>query len=507
MEEITRHVGHMNDALPEGWARVKLPEIADINMGQSPPGSTYNSHGEGLPFFQGKADFGERYPTPRVWCTQPRKTANPGDVLISVRAPVGPTNLAQQKCVIGRGLAALCPLSGITSEFILFALRLLEPRLSISGTGSTFTAISKKDIESIDISLPPLAEQKRIVAKVEELLARLNATKERLARVKEILKRFRQSVLAAACSGRLTEDWRARNLHLEPALELVKQIKKRAKEDLKYTNSDISNWVTVKVESLYTSFGGGTPSKSNADYWGGDIPWIASGDVKNDRIGKGSIFITEKGLENSSAKICQPDSVIVVVRSGILRHTLPVAIAERKLAINQDIKCFDSGNKNLNKWLFLFLKANQNRILALNREGTTVQSVRYETLKNLHIDIPPFAEQREVRGRIEALFNLADEIENRVEAAGERGERLKQAILAKAFGGSLVPTEAELARREHRSYESASALLRRISRQRKRTGKCRTRELGAFISVDSNMSKYFSTMALTVRKDKRSREL
>jgi len=95
--------------LPEGWSRVKLPEIANITMGQSPPGSTYNPNGAGLPFFQGKADFGQRFPTIRVWCTELRKTANKGDVLISVRAPVGPTNIAEQKCIIGRGLAAITP--------------------------------------------------------------------------------------------------------------------------------------------------------------------------------------------------------------------------------------------------------------------------------------------------------------------------------------------------------------------------------------------------------------
>jgi len=106
----------MRGTLPEGWSRVRLPEITEITMGQSPPGSTYNSKGQGLPFFQGKVDFGERYPTPRVWCTQPKKTANAGDVLISVRAPVGPTNVADRKCIIGRGLAALSPLAWIPTE-------------------------------------------------------------------------------------------------------------------------------------------------------------------------------------------------------------------------------------------------------------------------------------------------------------------------------------------------------------------------------------------------------
>ncbi len=92
-----------------GWVEGKLsqPEIASITMGQSPPSSTYNFNNEGLPFFQGKADFGEVHPTPRVWCTAPNKIAEPGDILLSVRAPVGPTNIANDQCCIGRGLAAV----------------------------------------------------------------------------------------------------------------------------------------------------------------------------------------------------------------------------------------------------------------------------------------------------------------------------------------------------------------------------------------------------------------
>jgi type I restriction enzyme S subunit len=123
--------------LPEGWENASLPEIAEIIMGQSPPGSTYNDNAIGLPFFQGKADFGEFYPTVRKWCSAPGKIARPGDVLISIRAPVGPTNLAAQECAMGRGLSAIQPLGLIPSKFILFALRLQEPELAEEGTGST----------------------------------------------------------------------------------------------------------------------------------------------------------------------------------------------------------------------------------------------------------------------------------------------------------------------------------------------------------------------------------
>ena len=143
---------------------VALPEVATIIMGQSPPSSYYNTRGEGLPFFQGKADFGDLYPTVRMFCTEPNKVAEAGDILISVRAPVGPTNISPAKCCIGRGLAAIRCSQAIESKYLLYFLRFYEPELVRVSSGSTFDAISRDDLENIQVPLPPLPEQKRIAA-------------------------------------------------------------------------------------------------------------------------------------------------------------------------------------------------------------------------------------------------------------------------------------------------------------------------------------------------------
>lgn len=123
--------------LPVGWIWTKLDEASDIILGQSPPSSTYNETGNGLPFYQGKLEFGEIYPTPQKWCTAPKKIAEKGDVLISVRAPVGPTNICPEKSCIGRGLAAIRPLGGIETFFILYLMRTFENLISEKSTGST----------------------------------------------------------------------------------------------------------------------------------------------------------------------------------------------------------------------------------------------------------------------------------------------------------------------------------------------------------------------------------
>lgn len=143
---------------------VALAEIAAITAGQSPPGSTYNEVGEGLPFFQGKADFGTSHPTARKWCTAPKKIAEAGDILLSVRAPVGPTNIAAERCCIGRGLAAIRPDDQATLPgFLHWVLKHRRPELAAKATGSTFTAVGQGDLRSLLVPLPPLVEQRRIV--------------------------------------------------------------------------------------------------------------------------------------------------------------------------------------------------------------------------------------------------------------------------------------------------------------------------------------------------------
>ena len=121
------------------WREVRLGELADIVMGQSPPGSSYNDRGEGLPFFQGVADFGYRHPMPRVYCTAPSRIAQPGDILLSVRAPIGRVNVADRECAIGRGLSIVRPRNRRDGRYIEFALRYMQFYWeAIEGGGSMF---------------------------------------------------------------------------------------------------------------------------------------------------------------------------------------------------------------------------------------------------------------------------------------------------------------------------------------------------------------------------------
>ena len=187
--------------LPQGWKWVSLGEVADIVSGQSPTSDTYRKEPAGLPFFQGKAEFGQRHPTARVWCIAPKTIAKPGDILISVRAPVGPTNVADIECCIGRGLAAIRCGNNVERDFVLFFMKLHESEISQMGTGSTFGAISRKQLLNIQVPLPPLDEQRRIVAILNAKMAAVEKARAAAEVEMEAIKALPGALLRQAFSG------------------------------------------------------------------------------------------------------------------------------------------------------------------------------------------------------------------------------------------------------------------------------------------------------------------
>jgi len=211
--------------IPSTWELQTLETSSEIILGQSPPSSTYNDKGDGLPFYQGKTEFGDIFPKPSKWCNKPKKIALSGDVLISVRAPVGPTNLCQEESCIGRGLAAIRPKPGIITKYILYYLRSNEALLAGQGTGTTFKAITGSQLRGFPIPVPPVDIQERLVTKIEALFTQMDVGVAELREAKARLKHYRQSVLKAAVTGELTRDWReAHQDELEPAEKLLERI-------------------------------------------------------------------------------------------------------------------------------------------------------------------------------------------------------------------------------------------------------------------------------------------
>ena len=167
----------------------RLDEICRLNMGQSPDSSSYNEIGDGLPFFQGNADFGELHPKMRIWCNAPTKIAHPGDILISVRAPIGALNIADRECCIGRGLAALTVNEALcNSGYLWYAITNKVDELNSKGTGSTFKAISKNVLGETEIPLPSLDRQQQVSATLDKLTDLISLRKQQLTKLDELVK-------------------------------------------------------------------------------------------------------------------------------------------------------------------------------------------------------------------------------------------------------------------------------------------------------------------------------
>ena len=167
----------------------KLGDICTVNMGQSPDSATYNEVGRGLPFFQGNADFGRLHPAVRVWCSEPTKIAHTGDILISVRAPIGAMNVADQDCCIGRGLAAIRVNENICDpQYLWYAIQSKVSDLNVKGTGSTFKAISKSTLTDTEVLLVPLDVQKNIASVLSNVENSILFRKEQLTKLDELIK-------------------------------------------------------------------------------------------------------------------------------------------------------------------------------------------------------------------------------------------------------------------------------------------------------------------------------
>jgi restriction endonuclease S subunit len=185
------------------WKTVKMGDVCEIISGQSPEGKYYNEEGIGMPFYQGKTEFGKVYiKEPKKWTTLTTKIAIKDDILMSVRAPVGPVNISTQEICIGRGLAAIRPKENILNKMYVF-LYLVKIEKDIQGTrGSIFDSINREQICNLTIPLPPLEVQKQIADNLENKLAKVDALKAALKAQLDEVNALPNSYLQKAFSGK-----------------------------------------------------------------------------------------------------------------------------------------------------------------------------------------------------------------------------------------------------------------------------------------------------------------
>jgi len=239
-------------------------------------------------------------------------------------------------------------------------------------------------------------------------------------------------------------------------------------------------WKLVALGDLGQWSGGGTPSKSKAQYWeGGTIPWVSPKDMKAFVIRDSEDHITEEAVSGSTAKLIPANSVLFVTRSGILRHSFPVALNAVSVTVNQDLKTLTPRKGVLPEYVAWALRAFSQDILnTCSKQGTTVNSIETNSLKAFTIPLAPLEQQKSIVAEIEKQFSRLDEAVANLKRVKANLKRYKAAVLKAAVEGRLVETEAELARREGRSYETGEELLQRIldSRRSQWKGKGKYKE-------------------------------
>ncbi len=203
--------------IPAHWAMRRLKFLAEVTMGQSPDSSACNARGEGPPFLQGNAEFGDPhmghpgagpYPTPKQFCPTARKVCAPGDLLLSVRAPVGALNIADRSYGIGRGLCAITlkPNGALEGAFAWYLLHLTRHELQSVATGSTYDAVSLDEVGDMRCPLPPRPEQRAIVAALDRETAKLDALAAKIRAIIGRLAEYRTALITAAVTGKIACD-------------------------------------------------------------------------------------------------------------------------------------------------------------------------------------------------------------------------------------------------------------------------------------------------------------
>ena len=384
--------------LPDLWRWVRLGEICEIIAGQSPPSETYRKTPEGLQFFQGKADFGLRHPVARIWCVAPVKVAFPGDILISVRAPVGPTNVADIRCCIGRGLAAIRPREQADRDFILAALRFYEGELAELGRGSTFGAIKRENLESLEIPLPPLSEQKRIAAILNEQMGAVERARAAAEAQLEAAKVLPAAYLRAVFKSPEAQQWP--KVRLGEILELRK--------DVVHPRDNPRGAATfVGLEHLESGTG----------------------------VRTGSVDVEMAELTGRKPRFYKGDIVY-----GYLRPYLnKVWVAEFDGLCSVDQYVYKVDEKKVETdfvgWFMrspLYLKR-----APIKTTPGQLPRIRTEEVASVEVNLPPLPEQRRVMAVLTEQLTAAEQTHGAVEQQLGTINKLPAALLRRAFSGEL----------------------------------------------------------------------
>ena len=400
----------------------RLSDVADVIAGQSPPSSTYNKEGVGLPFYQGKADFGVRSPITRTWCSVPNKTAEPGDILMSVRAPIGPVNMCVERSAIGRGIAAIRAKEGYSNEYLFAFLKRQEKSLAALGTGSTFTAISTTQLRAFKVPVVgDENDQRRIAALLSRAEGLIAQRKESLRLLDELVRSVFLEMFGDP--GKNEKQWPVRHLE-DMTSDIV---------DCPHSTPEISE--------------GPTP-----------FACIRTSELRNGYIFWPSMRYVDEDIYKVRTKRLVPQrGDIIYGREGSFGEAvrLPFSpkfcLGQRTMLIRPDRKVC-SGT-----YLWAALRSEYGYHQALRKNsGSTVGHVNVKDIRKFKFPCPPVTNQRHFSSIVQSIDNLREKLaESQLEL-----EQLYGSLSQRAFRGELhSPTLVGGPRTPREHYHSQMAAI------------------------------------------------
>ena len=441
--------------LPEGWVLKEIGEIAKTSSGGTPARGRPDFYGGAVPWVKsGELGDGVVCETSETITELALKSSSAkifpkGTVCIALYgATVGKVGVLGMDAATNQAVCGIFLPELIDAQYMFRYLQSIRQHLIDLGKGGAQPNISQEIVRKTMIPLPPLPEQKRIVAKVEELLARVNAAREHLAKVPAILKRFRQSVLAAACSGRLTEEWRG-----DHPDKTTRSLKVEAPEaDNLPEIPETWQWVTLNDVSEKITDGEHLSPKTVPT----GVPLLSAKDVREHGVEFGGAkFVSAQDAQRFRSR-CDPliGDILVVSRGATIGRVSFVQTSE-EFCLMGSVILIKTSPSVINSFIVASLRSPVGQERMTDLSGYTAQQAIYiRDIRILPIPRPPLPEQQEIVRQINRLFALADSIEKQAAAGTARVEKLTQAILAKAFRGELVPQDPD--------DEPASILLDRI---------------------------------------------
>lgn len=395
--------------------RLGESEIATLIMGQSPGSDSYNFEKNGIPFYQGKTDFGRIHPSARVWCSKPLRIANKDDVLISVRAPVGDANLADERCCLGRGVAAVRPSSLANAVYMFFAIQSVKPKLESLSTGTTFESVNKTALEELEIPFPSKAEQEKIAAILWKAQQAINAEEKLVAASLELKKTTLEKVFT---QGLKNEAQKITEIGAMP-----------------------ESWDVVQINEKAKLTAGGTPSRSIKEYWiGGDIPWVKTGEVDYCVITDTEEKITSSGMENSAAKLLPAGTLLVAMYGqGITRGK--VAILGIEATTNQAcVGLIPKDNDLVPEYLYYYLSHSYERLRSFSH-GAQQQNLNKELVGSFQF---PWPKEKKEQEEIVTILKTIDQKISVHKKKMQSFEDLFQTLLHQFMNGEISVADLDI---------------------------------------------------------------